>query len=351
MNSAELLDSRKALMPLADTKSEVNQITYYVDNFSYPDIRVLLNAKICTRNVRNIMLVGSGDSYALALLYAALFNHITGLCARGVQSHEFISENLHYLNETWLVLIISASGRPSPVVDALVKAQSTTAQIVGITNNDNNVFARQARTLICTGATKKGMPTLSNIATALYLDSIACMLSPEYENRFEQEIMKFKSVLSESQETTGPSGDPAFLDIIFRKRITVIGNGSDYGLALLFSNLLWCGPQRFNYALQLEEYSHALRLNQSSPDDLIIIFDCTGNNSALVKKTINHLILNKASFKHITRKELSLFLSGNIHLFNDHDDCRYSAMMFIFYLTISATEIFLSGGGSRVTLE
>lgn len=351
MNSAELLDSRKALMPLAATKSEVNKITYYVDNFSYPDIKVLLNAKICTRNVRNIMLVGSGDSYALALLYAALFNHITGLCVKGIQSHEFISENLHYLDETWLVIIISASGRPSPVVDALVKAQMTTAQIVGITNSDNNVFARQARTLICIGATKKGMPTFSNIATALYLDSVACILSPEYENKFEQEIEKFKSVLSGSQETTGTFRDPAFLDTIFRKRITVLGSGSDYGLALLFSNLLWCGPQRNNQALQLEEYSHALRLNQSSPDDLIIIFDCIGNNSALAKKTINHLIINNASFKHINRNELGLLLNGNIHLFNDRDDCRYYAMMLIFCLTISATEIFLSGGGNRVTLE
>lgn len=351
MNSAELLDSRKALMPLSATKSEVNHIADYVYNFSCTNVIATLNKKICMRNVSNILLIGSGDSYALALLYAALFNQITGLNARGVQSFEFIGENSLYLDKTWLIIIISASGRPSPVVNALEKAQTTDSQVIGITNSEGSVFANLARTPICTGATKKGMPTFSNIAAALHLDAIACLLFPDYLNDFILQVDKFREGLTQPSHKIRAYNCVSFLDFIFRKQVTILGSGCDYGLALLLSNLLWCGPQRNNQALQLEEYLHALRMNQVSPDDFIIIFDCTGNLSDLTNNVVSHLVKHKVSYLHITPHELGLLLKGNAGFFEHHENCRYYAMMLIFNLIISATEIYLSTGGNRISLE
>ncbi|EOZ9299949.1 hypothetical protein A3462_05910 [Enterobacter bugandensis] len=351
MNSAEFLDSRTAVMPLSATRKEVSNIAGYIRRFDYLESTDVVSNLININQIRNILILGSGDSYALALLYSALFNQITGMPVRAIQSWEFICEKSGYLDDSWLVIVLSASGRQSPVVDSLIKAQNYSAQVIGITNNEESIFAILAEIRITTGVTKVGMPTLSNIATALWLDAVGGALSTSYKSSMKNEHDQLKTAVEFLPDIASFIWCKELVQLLSTHRITILGSGGDYGLASLFSNLLWCGPQIPNQVLQLEEYAHALRLNQSSEDDLIIIFDCTGSSDLMVKQIVNLLSTSGSSVRHIDYESLGLIMGGSVSFFQQSDNCRYYSMMLIFSLIISATEKYLASGGRRVHLE
>lgn len=351
MNSAELLDSREAIMPLSATRDEVNNIANYIQCYRCDNAINIISEIIHAERIRHVLLVGSGDSYAMALLYAALFNQISALPVRAIQSWEFICENHGYLDNSWLVIVLSASGRQSPVVESLMKAQATTAQVVGITNQAESPFALRARNLITTGATKVGMPTQCNVATALWLEAIGCLLSENYRDRFNDELARLQSVMRCLPDIASFSWCQELIQQLSSHRVTLLGSGGDYGLAVLFSNLLWCGPQQPNQVLQLEEYAHALRLNQASTNDLVIIMDCTDNSTALINHITDRLSERNIAVKHINHNFLSLIMRGNEDFLQQNENCRYYAMIFIFSFIISATEHYLDSGGRRVSLE
>ncbi|EPM4908924.1 SIS domain-containing protein [Enterobacter hormaechei] len=351
MNSAEFLDSRTSVMPLSATRKEVGDITEYIRRFDFLEAINVVSDMINANKIRNIILLGSGDSYALALIYSALMNQITCLPVRAIQSWEFICEKSDYLDESWLVIVLSASGRQSPVVDSLIKAQTSKAQVIGITNNEESIFALLAKMRISTGVTKAGMPTLSNVSTALWLDAIGGVLSSSYQISMKNEHDQLKTAVDFLPDIASFKWCQELVNLFFTHRITVLGSGGDYGLASMISNLLWCGPQIPNQVMQLEEYAHALRLNQASENDLIIIFDCTGNSGLMEKKIIHLLSTGGSSVKYIDYESLGLIMGGNASYFQQNDNCRYYAMMLIFSLIISATEKYLAGGGRRVYVE
>nr|WP_241391560.1 SIS domain-containing protein [Yersinia frederiksenii]ULG19853.1 hypothetical protein 49p1_00144 [Yersinia frederiksenii] len=351
MNGAELLDSKMAMMPLSVTRQEVNDIANYIQFFDLRAALKIVSDNIHSDNVRHILLIGSGDSYALALLYAALFNEISALPARAIQAGEILRENVNYLNKSWLVIVLSASGRPSSVLDALIKVQATQAQVISITNTADSPFAVNAHNLVTTQAKKVGMPTQSSIASALYLDVIGCTLIPDYKRILISELTNLRQKMACLSGISKDSWYQTLLCLLFSKRVTLLGSGGDFGLALLLSNLLWCGPQLPNQVLQLEEYEHALRLNQASLDDLVIVFDCTGNSSLIADRIVKRLTNKKLEAIYIDNEFLSLMMRENSSLFSQSGNCRYYAMMFIFSLIISATENHLLAGGSRVSLE
>ncbi|MGY5956027.1 SIS domain-containing protein [Kosakonia sp. BK9b] len=351
MSTAKERDTASAIMPLSATREEVSAITHYIKHHNINDARSQAAAFINVQSVRQVLLVGSGDSYALALLYAAMINSITLLPARAIQSYEFISEKTEYLDSSWLVVVLSASGRASPVLDALIKAQHTRAQVLGITNNTGSLFATQAQKLLVTQATKKGMPTQSTFAMALFLDAIIVILHPEYAKRYKPQFHKLYLYAKYLPDVSRLSRGEELMQYLFSKRVTLLGSGGNLGLATLLSNLLWCGPQLTNQVLPLEEFEHALRLNQCGEQDLVILFDCTGSQGALAYHVKQQLRKKNATVIQINNRLLSFVFSGNFKIFSSNDDCHYYAMLAIFSLIISATEKYLSCGGERISQE
>ncbi|WP_080993395.1 SIS domain-containing protein [Trabulsiella odontotermitis] len=349
MNRAEMQDMSSAIMPLSETRKEVNEIMSFIKYHDLNSARKNIAEHIDVQKIRQILLIGSGDSYALALLYAAVLNNITLLPARAIQSYEFVSEKTDYLDSAWLVIVLSASGRVSPVLDVLTKAQHSQAQVLGITNNNESRFAILAQKCVFTQASKKGMPTQSTLAMALFLDALACVLHPAYEKKHGLQLQHLRLYAMYAPVLSRLALGDELLLHLFSRRITLLGSGGNLGLATLFSNLLWCGPQLASQVFPLEEYEHALRLNQASDNDLIIIFDCTATQGVLAYHIRQKLMKNNATVVHVDNGLLSLMFSGSSRTFSGNGDCRYYAMLFIFSLIISATEMFLSCGGKRVT--
>ncbi|HBT4804017.1 TPA: SIS domain-containing protein [Klebsiella quasipneumoniae subsp. similipneumoniae] len=349
MNSADVWDSRKAIMPLSDTLAEVNLIKDYITSYNLDEAVISLRNHFSPEIVKTICIIGSGDSYALSLLYSALFINNLGIHSIAVQSYEFLNMNRSIIDESWLIIILSASGRPSPVVEALVSAQETPAQVLGITNTCENFFSLRANHAIATKATKKGMPTQSTIATALYLDAVASSLSSEYLSNFKNNLMMMRQSIPFDFDSLSSSQIDNFADTLFKARLTLLGSAEDYGLALLFSNLLYCGPQLDNQVLYIEEYTHALRVNQAKSDDLVIILSL--NNSTSIKKSIvSQLRTNHADVIVIDSEYLHRAFP-NTTLRINAVNCRYYVMFYIFNVIISATKMYISRGGRRVSLE
>ncbi|HDZ1004098.1 TPA: SIS domain-containing protein [Klebsiella variicola] len=351
MNNAEIIDGGMTAMPLSDTRDEVSNISNLFQHYNFDDAIKNVKDKMEPSRVKHILLIGSGDSYALALLYAARYNYLLGLPVKTSQSWEFIKENSQYLDETWLVIVLSASGRPSPVVDALIKAQQSTAQVIGISNTGTSFFSVRAQMLITTGATKSGMPTQSTIGAALCLDTIGCCLSGYYRQQWKAESERLRHFFHYQPSISRVSWIRQFVRQLSSHKVTILGSGEDFGLAMLFSNLLWCGPQIPNQVLLLEEYQHALRLNQASVGDLVVIFECTDNTTVLTEQITQKLTSKKVPVRYINHELLSMITGENKIPFSSEENCRYYAMMLIFNLIISSTEYYLSCGGYRVSLE
>lgn len=351
MNSAEIRDSKVAIMPLAATRNEVNLITESVNVFHLDNSMQRINEEICVTKVKTIYIVGSGDSYALSLIYANLFTNNVKIPAYAIQSYEFIQQVTAHIDESYLIVVLSSSGRISPVADALIKAQGTAAQVLGITNSEASYFASVANHFVTTGATKAGMPTQSSIVTALYLDALGCMLSSSYYSKFTCELAQLKHDFTTHTCQLSDSFCKAFVSTILDKKVILLGSGINYGLAVLFSNLLYCGPQKGNTVLYIEEYMHALRVNQSTGDELVIVIG-QNNNDSIFNKLSFMIHKNGGHIRYIDNDCLQRFFSNtNNKLVSDTHVHRYHFMVLIFKLIISATEKYISGGGHRVSTE
>lgn len=191
-------------------------------------------------------------------------------------------------------MVISASGRPSPATRAMQHAIASQAQVLGLTNADGSPFSQLSDNIIFTGATKRGMPTQSTSAT-LYL------------------LLRLADVIKgTTPEFSGLSGltPGACIDIgeIWKnkkrhhyreKRVIFLGNHLTWGAALTGANLLSCGPQIRSYAFPLEEFHHALRLNQVKEGEHFILLPGSRSERSFYIQTRDALLNQGASCEMI----------------------------------------------------
>ncbi|HBR4425461.1 esterase-like activity of phytase family protein [Klebsiella pneumoniae] len=156
-------------MPLFHTRQEIAGISGLLSAMQLlPDSLAAL-ADIDFASLERLYLVGSGDSYAIALMVEEYLNRCGTIQCRAVQSLAFLGIPVERFSATSLVVVISASGRPSPVLDALAHALTTKASVVGMTNSPGSPFANLSSRMLFTLASKKGMPTQSSSATLFLL--------------------------------------------------------------------------------------------------------------------------------------------------------------------------------------
>ncbi len=210
------------------------------------------------RQIKHVILLGSGDSYYIGLAARHALQSYTHSTVTVLQALEFACYGYPNIDERYAIIVISSSGRKSVIWDALDRAVDTPAYIIGITDNseETNPILQKAHTVLLTQAEKIGWPTQTTSAALTALCMLAIewgflrrlMTSPQYEELHEQLNslpFKMKAVLEISRNFASNVAQETIEQSIF----TLIASGPNDGVALIGSALLSEGPQRFGLAL------------------------------------------------------------------------------------------------------
>jgi glucosamine--fructose-6-phosphate aminotransferase (isomerizing) len=142
---------------------------------------------------KQIVLVGSGDSYAAAD-YGRWALQKVGIIASVVSPDEI--GHLH-LGKDAAVIGITASGRSLATIDALQKAKSRGATIVVLTDDKDGTASQEADHVWITKSgvgTYNTSPSAPTTAAMAYLLTVSSRFDDESEGKLDQDIKQLKSI-------------------------------------------------------------------------------------------------------------------------------------------------------------
>lgn len=293
----QLNEPTNVIMPLADTQQELDSTADVLMHLWNQRQTVQLVAHHLAKHTFNqVILVGSGDSLAVAQLASHDMESMLSIPCRVWQSYEFIQQAESLLDTSCLVIAISASGRPSPVLDALKLAINSDATVIGITNQPDNPFSQLPDYSLLTYAKKRGIPTQSTTATLFLLLLLSCELAYyqktityEYYQLVLHSLNGVAKQLPDVQRTLMQQEQWRDRSHFFQLPITFLSTGSTNAIATLGSNLMSCGPQLNTNAFLLEEYHHSLRLNQAHKGQIVFLFSPFIDSQNLIAETVQTL--------------------------------------------------------------
>src|SRR5439155_2955199 len=133
---------------------------------------------LAKRDTREIVLLGSGDSWFAGLACRLAFETYAGLPAEAIQAYEYAAYGRPAFDGRTVAIVISSSGRPTTTWDTLDRALSTPAYILGITDKPypGNPFQEKSHAALLPGAAKIGWPTQTTTATIALLIDLAIEL-------------------------------------------------------------------------------------------------------------------------------------------------------------------------------
>ncbi|HBQ2232120.1 hypothetical protein DMP65_12190 [Klebsiella pneumoniae] len=111
-------------------------------------------------------------------------------------------------------------------------------------------------------------------------------------------------------------------------------------MAYLASNLMACGPQIEASFFPIEEYCHALRLNQANQRHLVLMFPEKNEDQ----------ILCASIQRRLTRQGALSYCFAPPENFRVHDYLQRN-MLLLFQLSLKLAERYVAMGGERVTFE
>ncbi len=250
----------KAIMPLDKTWHEITStpdiLAYLFDDTSrVGDLAIRIKQKAITQ----MLFVGSGDSYAVAQFIAEHYESQLMISCEAIQSYEFVHKTPSLFEES-AIFIITASGRPSPIIDALTIASNSNAFVIVVTNHENTQLLSQADYMLCTGAQKQGVPTQSTTASLLLLMQLAIYIKAQH---IENDLADLRFTITNT--IFNDIQKKAFLYHVdenypFEEPHIFLSTGNAYFIAEIGCNLLACGPQLLAHSFLIEEYHHSLRL-------------------------------------------------------------------------------------------
>lgn len=269
-------------MPLAATRRELDQEPAVVARV----IATLAGEMTClakqmeSRRTKQILVIGSGDSYFIGLAARLAFQTCAQIHITVLQALEFACYGHPNVDEHSAIFIISSSGRKSVIWDALERAATTPALIVGITDNaePSNPIPQKAHVTLLPRSQKAGYPTQTTAAALTLLlmlavewgsimDSISQPSCNELKHQIKLLPEKMNSVLENSHNFAKQIAAETCEQNVF----TLIGSGPNEASAHIGSALLAEGPQRFGLALPLEEFHHSLRQYALQPGNPVIL--------------------------------------------------------------------------------
>ncbi len=298
------MSDEESMMPISATRQEVaaqpEVITRVLNDLADP-VRELAQL-LAARGVRQIMLVGSGDSWFAGMACRLAFERYSGLVAEAVQAYEYAAHGRPGIDATTAVIVISSSGRPTTTWEALDRALATPAYVVGITDNPyaGNPFSEKVHTALVPGAAKVGWPAQTTSATIAVLSLLAIELG-----RARHHL----EAATADQLGTQLRGLPAAMRVALnasvgwaeelaqrillsgpRRIVTFVGSGPSLGVAYTGMALLAEGPQEVGLAIAAEEFHHGLHIATIAPDDLVLLVAPTGAGSARMLDTARSVV-------------------------------------------------------------
>ncbi|MBA3947059.1 MAG: SIS domain-containing protein [Herpetosiphonaceae bacterium] len=283
----------QSMMPIAATRAEVaaqpQTITRVLDD-QRATIKSLAQTLV-ERQTRELILVGSGDSWFASLACRLAFELYAGLPVEPLQAYEYAAYGRPSLGPTTAALVISSSGRPTTTWDALDRVLATGAYVVGITDNPyaGNPFHEKPPLSIVPGASKKGWPAQTTTATIALLIDLAIEigrsrnhLAPAEADQLSAQLRDMPSKILkavDNAQTWAEDLAQELNDHLVRHVYTCVGGGPSLGVAYVAAALLAEGPQELGLALPVEEFHHGLRIATLRPDDVVLLIAPTGQVS------------------------------------------------------------------------
>jgi glucosamine 6-phosphate synthetase-like amidotransferase/phosphosugar isomerase protein len=253
----------------------------------HPQIQELA-ATWVARDVGQLFLLGSGDSWFVGLMARLAFEQYGGVPVEPLQAYEYAAYGHPGFEARTAAIIISSSGRPTTTWDALERALATRAYVVGISDQryTGNPFIEKAHTALVPGAVKKGMPAQTTTATLAVLIDLAIEFgrasghlsssqADDNSTKLRASVEHMQTVLVDSDNLAGPLAQA----LQGRRFYTFIGGGPSYGVAHVGSALLAEGPQEVGLPLAVEEFHHALRFGTIVPGEPVVLIAPTGQVS------------------------------------------------------------------------
>lgn len=325
----------KSIMPLIATRREIDSTYALLKQLDQTWLNLFAKSRVNTDELSRIILVGSGDSWAAALIAAAWIESNSTLNCVARQTFEFLNLDLRRYGRECLIIVISASGRPSLVTDALTHAVNSNAQVLGLTNCSGSPFSLLADDMLYSGAQKKGMPTQSTSATLYLLMRLADVTNANLPRQSYFSEMN-SAEFFEIQRNWSQKDRNAYRD----NMVTLLGNHLTWGLALIGSNLLSCGPQIRANAYPIEEFHHSLRLNQVSVGEHFILLPSSQQELEMFIQTGLELLERGASIEII---DISPDTNQASHLFK--------VLQNLYEVSWHLAVDFVEQGGQRVCLQ
>ena len=274
-------------MPIEDSWREIHD-TPLVLKSAFKRQKSLLETialELKKRDVKRIVILGSGDSWFASMAVCFAFERYSGLQAIPIQAYEYAVYGNPLVDVSSAVVVISSSGRPTTTWDALDRALETSAFVIGISDTEysGNPFLEKPPVSINPGATKSGMPTQTTTVTMGLLMQLALILGVQrsfiddetYADRVGQlsaipdQMLLMLSSHHDILVSAANHGARHRLHII-------IGSGPSYAVAQAASALLAEGPQFTGHALPAEEYHHALRGSTVREGDPVMLIAPSG---------------------------------------------------------------------------
>lgn len=287
------------MMPISATRREVAAQPEVVErvlaDLSAP-VRELARL-LAARGTRQIVLIGSGDSWFAGLACRMAFETYGGLATEAIQAYEYAAHDHPSIDATTAVVVISSSGRPTTTWDALDRALATPAHVVGITDNPyaGNPFSERVHTALIPGAAKVGWPAQTTSATIAVLLDLAIELgrarghlgAGDADNLSAQLRSLPSAMRAALSASEGWAADLARRMLVpgVRRIYTFVGTGPSLGVAYTGMALLAEGPQEVGIAIAAEEFHHGLHIATIARDDVVVVVAPTGGGSARMHDT------------------------------------------------------------------
>ena len=293
------MSDEEAMMPISATRREVmaqpEVLTRVLHGLS-AQVRELAQL-LAGRGTRQILLVGSGDSWFAGMASRIAFEQYAGLEAEAIQAYEYAVHGRPGVDATSALIIISSSGRPTTTWDALDRALLTPAYVVGITDKPypGNPFRERVHTALVPGAEKVGWPAQTTSATIALLIMLAIelgrarhTLADAEADQLINQLLALPQAMAQTLATSeGWAADLAqrFYSADRRRIYTFVGSGSSLGVAYTGMALLAEGPQEVGIAIAAEEFHHGLHIATIAKDDVVLLIAPTGAGSARMLDT------------------------------------------------------------------
>ena len=281
------MSDEQAIMPIADTRREVAEqpvVVARVLEELHDSVRQIATTLV-ERNIRRLLLVGSGDSWFAGMAVRLAFERYAGLPTEPLQAYEYAAYGHPGVDVHSAVIVISSSGRPTTTWDALDRALDTPAYVIGISdyNYGGNPFIEKPHTALVPGAVKKGLPAQTTTATIAVLVNLAIELgrANDYldDKQADEYLAKLNEIPSHMQWVLSNSMQIAEIlasELQENRYYTFIGGGPSFAVANIGGALLAEGPQEAGLPLAVEEFHHALRFGVISPGEPVVLIAPSG---------------------------------------------------------------------------